>query len=352
MRTIRDVKYKNQTILVRVDFNVPIKDGVIQEDLRIRASLPTLKHLLKNGAKKLILISHLGRPEGRPNASLSLRPVAERLQELLPDTPVQFISDNSGPDVESAVKKLPAGGILLLENLRFTSEEEQNSSDFAAEIIESTHAKLFVQDGFAVVHRAHASTVALPALLPSVAGLLLEQEVTALKKALIAPKHPLAVIIGGAKVTDKQGLIDNFAKKADIIIVGGKIAADGFTSDLPNVYIAEDFLKNDAGEPRDLGQKSVARIKQLLTPAKTIIWNGVLGQVEDPDFAGSSTAIAGLIGSSPVTSIICGGDTTGFVLNLQKSHPELNFSLVSTGGGAALEFLSGLPLPGLEALEN
>lgn len=352
-QTIRDIKFKNQIVLVRVDYNVPIENQQIIDDFRIRASLPTLKYLLKNGARKLILISHLGRPAGRKNPALSLRPVAVRLQALLPNQTVQFVDDVSGPEVESAVRKLPKNGILLLENLRFYAEEEQNSSDFAAEIVESTHAQLFVQDGFAVVHRAHSSTTAITELLPSVAGLLLEQEITVLSQVLDHPKRPLVVMIGGAKVDDKQGLIAKFAPLADHLIVAGKIAADGYQADFPNVYVAEDFITDSAGQPRDIGPKSIAHIQNILSAAHTVIWNGPLGQVEQPEFAKSSISIAQALSSlQNTTTLICGGDTTAFIQNLQTTHPELKFTLISTGGGAALEFLSGLPLPGLDSLED
>lgn len=352
-QTIRDIKFKNQIVLVRVDYNVPLENQQITDDFRIRASLPTLHYLLQHGARKIILLSHLGRPAGRKNPALSLRPVATSLQELLPDQTVQFIDDVSGPEVESAVRKLPKNGILLLENLRFYPDEEQNSADFAAEIVESTHAQLFVQDGFAVIHRAHASTSAITDLLPSVAGLLVEQEITTLSQVLDRPKLPLVVIIGGAKVDDKQSLIAKFAPLADHIIVAGKIAADGYQTDLPNVYVAEDFVTDSASQPRDIGPKSIAHIQHLLQSARTVIWNGPLGQVEQPEFATGSISIATTLSSlQDTTTLICGGDTTAFIQNLQNAHPELKFALVSTGGGAALEFLSGLPLPGLDSLED
>jgi len=253
--TIKDVTVRKQNVLVRVDYNVPIKDGKIVDDLRIRESLPTLELLRKKGARRIILISHLGRPNGEKVLELSLGPIAKHLATLLPDAKVSFINDVSGPDVEEAVEKTPVGGILVLENLRFYPGEEQNSSDFAREIAESTHADLFVQDGFAVVHRAHASTSAITTEVPSIAGLLVEKEYENLSKITQNPAHPFTVIIGGAKVEDKQPLIDVFAKSADHIIVGGKIAADGFKSKLKNVYVAEDFTTDDAGQKLDIGEK-------------------------------------------------------------------------------------------------
>lgn len=347
-QTIRDVKVKDQIVLIRTDYNVPLLDGVITDDLRIKASLPTINYLLENGAKKIILMSHLGRPDGQKVPELSLKPVAKRLKELLPARTVEFVDDVSGPDVEMAVDSLPSGGILLLENLRFYAGEEKNSADFAAEIVESTHANLFVQDGFAVVHRAHASTAAITKDLPSVAGLLLEKEVSTLTKVSENPAHPFIVVIGGAKVEDKQPLIEKFLSLADAIIVGGKIAADGYTSDNAKIYVAEDFSDD---KKFDLGPVSTAKITELVSSAKTVLWNGVLGLVEEPEYAKSSTALAEILGrNQQITSVICGGDTSGFVENLLKTDESLHFSLISTGGGASLELLSGLELPGVENL--
>ncbi len=355
--SLENTKVRNQTVLVRVDYNVPMKDGKVTDDLRIRASLPTIELLEKKGARRIVLMSHLGRPKGEKHPELSLAPVAERLKRLLPERKVFFVADVSGPDVEEAVEKLPVGGILLLENLRFFLGEEANSSDFAREIAESTHADIFVQDGFAVVHRAHASTSAITSELPSVAGLLLEKEVTTLQTILEKPAHPFIVVIGGAKVDDKQPLIDKFSKIADKIVVGGKIAADGYTSSHENVYVAEDFREategEDAGKKLDIGPISSEKICDLCKNARTVLWNGLLGAAERPEFAISSQELAETLGrAEKLTSIICGGDTTGFVENLQKNEPDLHYSLISTGGGAALELLSGVELPGIEALDN
>ncbi|MBQ3409775.1 phosphoglycerate kinase [Candidatus Saccharibacteria bacterium] len=352
-KTVKDVKIQGQIVLMRTDYNVPLENGKVTSDLRIRASLPTINYLLEHGAKKIILISHLGRPDGHKVPELSLKPVYETLKSLLPDQQLFFADDVSGPDVEMDVEQAPNSSIILLENLRFYPGEEKNSEDFAKEIAESTHATLFVQDGFAVVHRAHASTDAITKELPSVAGLLLEKEVGTLTAATENPAHPLLVIIGGSKVADKQPLIDKFMPLAENIAVGGKIAADGYASSNQKIYVAEDFTADAEGHKLDIGEASTAKIVSLIKPAKTIIWNGVLGLVEQPEFAKSSTAVAEAIGQQQgITSIICGGDTAGFVENLQATHPELNYTLVSTGGGAALELLSGLPLPGVEALED
>lgn len=349
--TIKDVKVKNQVVLVRTDYNVPLQDGKVADDLRIRASLPTIQHLLKQGAQNIIIISHLGRPEGK-DKSLSLKPVAEHLQSLLPDAKVAFADDVSGPDVEFALEDLPKGGILVLENLRFFSGEESNSEEFAREIVDSTHASIFVQDGFAVLHRVHASTVAIADLLPAYAGLLVEKEIKTLSKTCDNPAHPFAFVLGGAKVEDKQPLIDKFTTLADQIIIGGKIAADGYTSDNDKIYVAnEDFDENSEGKKLDLGPLATHQVLEKVKPAKTVLWNGVLGYAEDPAYATSSAALAQYLGTHPeVTSVICGGDTTAFVNHLRTEHPDLEFSLISTGGGAALAFLAGTDLPGLDAI--
>lgn len=372
-KTIRDIDVEAQIVLVRTDYNVPlvpIEAGELEQepvvlgatdeakqqiasDLRIRASLPTIQYLLEHKAAKIILMSHLGRPDGQRRPELSLRLVAEKLAELLPGTAVNFVDEVSGPEVEMTVEDLPEGGILLLENLRFSPEEEANSEEFAREIVDSTHAELFVQDGFAVVHRAHASTNAITHLLPSVAGLLLEKEVKTLTEVMEAPKHPFVVIIGGSKVADKQPLIDKFLPLADQLYVGGKIAADGYTASDPKIIIAKDFDEDSAGAKLDIGPVSTTKLVELLQSAQTVLWNGVLGKVEDVAYATSSTIAAKVIGErEDITSVICGGDTSGFVEELCRDEPQLHFSLVSTGGGAALELLSGQSLPGVDALEE
>lgn len=343
MKTLKDVDVKDKVVLVRTDYNVPLKDGQIESDFRIRASLPTIEYLREQGAKKIILMSHLGRPKGR-DEELSLRNVAERLK-------VQFVDQTSGEKVKRAVEDLPEGGILLLENLRFDPREKENSLEFAQEIVESTGAEVFVQDGFAALHRAHASTDAITKLLPSVAGKLVEKEVAGLTKVLTNPERPLVVVIGGAKVEDKSPLIEKFEETADKILVGGKIAADGYAANDAKIYVAEDFDEDAEGAKLDIGPLSAGKILEELKGAKTVLWNGVLGKVEDPAFSTSSEMVAKFLGEHPeITSIICGGDTAGFVESLMEKNPELNYSLVSTGGGAALVLLTGGEMPGLTAL--
>lgn len=349
MKTIKTQNCKNQTVLVRVDYNVPIKDHQVVSDLRIRASLPTLQYLLEHGAKHLVLISHLGRPDGQPTPEFSLAPVAKALEKLLPGVKVNF---HALPQPGEKIPTSGAAKITLLENLRFDPGEESNSPDFIKNIIDAVSADSYVQDGFAVIHRAHASTDAVKAFLPVYAGLLVENEVKNLSRAIENPAHPLVLIIGGAKVDDKMPLIEKFTKLADHILVGGKIAADGFHSDNPKVLVATDFDEDSAHQKLDIGPFSTADFTEIIKDAKTIIWNGCLGKVEDPAFATASSIIANAIGeNTDATSIICGGDTTGFVENYLKDHSGLQFSLISTGGGASLEFLLGKDLPGLAAIE-
>lgn len=373
MKTLKDIDVKDKVVLVRTDYNVPLKDGQIESDLRIRASLPTIEYLREQGAKKIILMSHLGRPKGWDD-ELSLRLVAERLkalfssgrsgalaQVLLPQktTPsaapsslqVQFVGQIFGEEVKRAVEDLPEGGILLLENLRFDPREKENSLELAQEIVESTGVEVFVQDGFAVTHRAHASTDAITKLLPSVAGKLVDKEVAGLMKVLTNPERPFVVVIGGAKVEDKSPLIEKFEQTADKILVGGKIAADGYAPKNEKIYVAEDFDEDGEGTKLDIGPLSAGKILEELKGAKTVLWNGVLGKVEDPAFSTSTEMVAKFLGEHPeITSIICGGDTAGFAEELMEKNPELNYSLVSTGGGAALVLLTGGEMPGLDAL--
>ena len=350
MKTIKDLDLKDKTILMRVDYNVPLENGKITDDLRIRASLPTINYLLENEVKKIILISHLGRPEGKINPDFSLSPAADSLRELLPNEKIGFYSlPNPGEKIP-----IPADvKITLLENLRFDPGEEENNADFIKNIIDAVDADVFVQDGFAVVHRAHASTDAVKNFLPIYAGFLLEKEVANLSKVLENPEHPVLLIIGGAKVDDKQPLIDKFVDIADHILVGGKIAADGYEAKNEKIIIANDFDEDAEKNKLDIGPVSTAEFVKYINEARTVIWNGCLGKTEDPAFATSSSIVADAIGKAEnLTSIICGGDTTGFVENYMKTHPDLNYSLISTGGGASLEFLLGKKLPGIEAVQN
>ena len=350
MKTIRDFNPKDKVILVRVDYNVPMKNQKIENDLRIRASLPTINYLLEHGAKRIFLISHLGRPEGQENPDFTLFPIVKTLQKLLPNQTIDFCPL---PDYDKTSKISDKSKIILLENLRFNPGEESNDPNFIKNIIDYTKADVFIQDGFAVIHRAHASTDAAKDFLPIYAGLLLEKEVNNLEKLLKNPEKPVLLVIGGAKVDDKQPLIDKFTNIADQIFVGGKIAADGYLPTNNKTYVAEDFDEDASGAKLDIGPISTGKLANSITDAKTIIWNGLLGYAEDPAYATASTIAAELIGEKKdATTIICGGDTTGFVENLIKNHPNLNYTLISTGGGAALEFLLGKKLPGLQAIKD
>ncbi|MBR3323347.1 phosphoglycerate kinase [Candidatus Saccharibacteria bacterium] len=351
-KTIKDIDVSGKVILLRADYNVPMEDGDIADDLRIRASLPTIQYLLDHGADKIVIISHLGRPNGREE-KYSLLPVAKRLKKLLPDNEVFFNYDVAGEEVKKTMANLPKGSIFLLENLRFWPEEKWNDVNFAKEIAEATKADVFVQDGFGVVHRAHTSTDAITKILPSVAGLLLEKEITTLSKILSNPTHPFYVIIGGAKVEDKQPLIEKFTDIADEIWVGGKIAADGYQADNDKIHVITDFKEDSAGIKSDISDSAGDELAKIITDnAATVLWNGTLGKVEDPDFARNSKIIAEAIGKKAnLTSVICGGDTTAFVEGLMKDDPDLHYTLLSTGGGATLSFLSGEPLPGYDELE-
>lgn len=348
-QTVRDADVKGKNVLVRVDYNVPMKDGKITDDLRIRASLPTIKYLLDAGAKKIILISHLGRPGGKMDPDFPLTPVANALRKMLPDQKIGFYPL---PKKGELVTNYSDSRIILLENLRFDPGEESNSEEFIKNIINAAEADIYVQDGFAVVHRAHASTDAVAKYLPVYMGLLLEKEIVNLEKVVKDPEKPVLLIIGGSKVEDKKPLIEKFANKAGQIVVGGKIAADGYEGG-ENIYVAEDFDEDGSGAKLDVGPVSMAKIANFITDAKTIIWNGLMGKAEDPAYATASTITAEMIGEKEnATTVICGGDTTGFVENLMKDHPSLKYSLVSTGGGAALEFLIGKELPGLKVIKR
>jgi len=397
--TIRDVPLDNQTVLVRADYNVPLnKKGEIDNDLRIRASLPTIQYLLDHHCK-VVIMSHLGRPEGR-DESLSLEPIGVRLSELI-NHPVQFVDDCIGDKVVQAVKKAPAGTIVLLQNLRFYKEEEADDEGFAKKLVTSTGARYLVQDAFGVVHRAHASTHAITLCIPSVAGLLLEKEYTMLTSAMESPKRPLVAVLGGAKISDKIPFVERFVKLADKLIIGGAMAntflaykgfnmgASLFEADqneaLDKIYWAagekvggeniEEFiiLPTDvavAVDPTptatrqsvelreikpdqkalDIGDESIERMVKELAGAKTVIWNGTLGYAELPAFAHGSARLALTLATHPeIESIIGGGDTADFVLKWDADDGK-SFTHVSTGGGASLELMEGQKLPGIESL--
>ena len=399
-RTIRDVPLRGKTVLVRVDYNVPLReDGTIADDYRIQSSLPTIRKLLDESCK-IVLISHLGRPDGKIAPEFSLEPAAQRLAELL-KTSVRFVDKSIGPKVSMAIKRAPKGSITVLENLRFHAEEEADDPLFAQKLAKDSGANYFVQDGFGVVHRAHASTHAITQYLPSVAGLLLEREYMTITHAMRDPARPLVAVLGGAKVSDKIGILKKFAHIADTIILGGAMAntflaykgnfmgASVYEKDqnevIQDVYdqavrkvgrkgldaflilpfdVGVGASRNQNATRQDVsvkaiptgmmaldsGPASIAVMRKVIDGAKTVIWNGTLGIAEVPAFAKGSIALAEELASRPyITSIVGGGDTADFVLHWDKKQGK-SFSHVSTGGGASLELMSGLKLPGVEAL--
>ena len=384
-KTIEDIDVKGKRVLVRVDFNVPLKDGVVSDDTRIKAALPTIKYLLDHGAS-VILASHLGRPKGGPDPKYSMKPVEKRLEELL-GKPVAFAEDCMGEAAEKAAKKLKPGQVLLLENTRFHPEEEANDPAMAEELAKL--ADIFVNDAFGTAHRAHASTAGVTKYLPSVAGYLMEKEIQYLGKAIDDPKRPFVAILGGAKVSDKIGVIKNLLKKADSILIGGGMAntflkAKGFemanslvepeavetAKDLlregkDKIHLPDDLVLGDkfdaassvktikAGDvpagwsALDVGPKTVDAFKKIIAKAGTIVWNGPMGAFELPPFAEGTFGIARAVAASKAVSVVGGGDS---VAAINQSGLADKITHVSTGGGASLEMLEGLLLPGVDAL--
>ncbi|HST04378.1 MAG TPA: phosphoglycerate kinase [Chloroflexia bacterium] len=396
--TVRDVPVRGKRVLVRVDFNVPLDDaGQITDDTRIEASMPTIEYLLEHGAA-IILMSHLGRPKGKPNPKYSLAPVAARLQELLgPDIPVKFLHDCVGPEVREAAYNLQTGQVLLLENLRFHPEEEANDADFARQLAEL--ADIYVDDAFGSSHRAHASTEGVAHYLPAVAGLLMERELAVMGAALDNPEHPFVAILGGAKISDKIGVIHNLLNKVDALIIGGgmantflkaldyqigdslvendrlkdaeALAVQANLKEIPimlphDVVIADDFSATathkvvqvnavpEIGGWRilDIGPKTAEDYAETIRNARTVIWNGPMGVFEMEPFAQGTLAVARAMADATeqgATTIVGGGDSVAAVEQMGLADKVTH---ISTGGGASLEFLEGRELPGVAALNN
>ncbi len=389
-KTVRDIDVAGKRVLVRVDFNVPLDKATraVLDDTRIRAALPTISYLRERGAR-VILCSHLGRPDGRVNEALRLAPVAARLSELL-GAPVGTVDDCVGPAVEAAVASLAPGDVLLLENLRFHPEEEANDRDFARRL--AALADVYVNDAFGTAHRAHASTVGVAAFLPAVAGFLMEKEIDYLDRVVTNPERPVAAIIGGAKISSKIGVLQHLLSKVDLMLIGGGMAGtflkaqgrqvgDSLVEDdqldtanhileqanerkvrllLPvDVVVADAFDERanhkvvpiDGIEPgwriMDIGPDTARTYAQALQGMRTIVWNGPMGVAEWEPFAAGSKAIAEAMVASGATTIVGGGETVAFVEQLGLAE---RFSHVSTGGGASLEFLEGKELPGVAAL--
>jgi len=394
-----DVPLDGKTVLVRADYNVPLENGKIKDDYRIRSSVPTMRALLARGCR-IVIMAHLGRPEGKVVPELSLEPVATRLSELL-GVNVQFVNDCVGDKVVMAVKNAPRRSVLLLENVRFYPGDETNDPEFAKQLAKSSQASYFVQDGFGVAHRAQASTSAITQFLPSVAGLLLEKEYMTITGAMEHPNRPLVAVMGGAKISDKIQLVERFVEIADKVIIGGAMAnnflkfrghpvgkslvEDGIDDVVQKIYGAveakvtkekvDDFLvipedvavaheiSQDASRKNkgldevlendiilDIGTATMDHVDRELEGAGTVVWNGTLGYSESSAFAHGSARLAlHLASHREITSIIGGGDTADFVLHWDAAGGE-SFNLVSTGGGASLELMAGKKLPGIEAL--
>lgn len=391
-KTVRDIDVKGKRVLVRCDFNVPQKDGAITDDKRIVSALPTIKYLMENGAK-VILMSHLGRPKGEPKMEYTLRPVADRLSQLL-GTEVKFTSCPTVvcDTVRAMADGLGDGEVMLLENVRFRKEETENGADFAKEL--ASLGEIFVQEAFGTAHRAHASTAGVADYLPAVSGFLIEKEVKFLGSAVENPARPFAAIMGGAKVGDKIPVIENLLKKVDTLIIGGGMAYTFFKAmgleigtsilDEENIGLAGELLKkaeaagvklllpvdvvcaerfdNDAPSRivsreeipadmmgLDIGPKTAALYAEALKEAKTIVWNGPMGVFEMPNFEKGTKAVAEILAGSDAVTVIGGGDsaaaTEQFGLADKMTH-------ISTGGGASLEFLEGKVLPGIAVIED
>lgn len=388
--TVKDVDLNNKRVLMRVDFNVPLDDNLnITDDTRIRATLPTIKYVLDKGAK-LILMSHLGRPDGKVVAKYSLAPCAKRLGELL-RKPVKMAGDCIGAEVKAAVSELKSGETILLENLRFHAEEEANDPGFSKEL--ASLGDVYVNDAFGTAHRAHASTEGVAKYLTSAAGFLMEKEIEYLEEKVKNPAKPFVTILGGAKVSDKIGVIENLLDKTDAILIGGGMAytflkaqgkpignsklekdkldvakglldkakaksvkvllpvdnvvADKVAADAQSRLVGEDIP--DGLIAVDVGPQTVDSFKEVLKDAKTIVWNGPLGVFEIDKFARATAEIARFIANLNAVSIIGGGDTAAAI---SKFGLENKMTHISTGGGASLEYLEGKVLPGIKALTD
>lgn len=387
---LRDEDLKGKRVLVRVDFNVPLKNGVITDDRRIREALPTIKYLIDKGAK-VILVSHLGRPKGFQD-DLRLDPVAERLSELL-GKPVKKLNDCIGEEVEREISNMKEGDVVLLENIRFYKEEEANDPEFAKKL--ASLADLYVNDAFGTAHRAHASTAGVAQYIPGVAGLLMKKEIEIMGKALESPERPFICILGGAKVSDKIGVIKNLINKVDGFLIGGgmmftflkalgyeigksiveedkldlakeimnmakergiqfllpkdAVVVKEIKEDAPtSIKDIDKFEKDDIGV--DIGPKTIELFREEILKAKTIIWNGPMGIFEIPAFANGTRKIAEAIAENrSCVSIVGGGDSAAAI---QILGLEDKFTHISTGGGASLEFLEGKELPGVAVLQD
>ena len=388
LRTLDDADLAGAHVLVRVDYNVPLRDGAVADPTRIVASLPTLHHLLDAGAHSLVLMSHLGRPKGKRADELSLAPVCAELERQL-QRPVSMAADCVGDKVERLAAELPAGGVLLLENLRFHSEEEDNDDEFSAEL--ARLGTLFVNDAFGAAHRAHASTVGVASHLSSVAGLLLQREVEAFGSLLAEARHPFVAIIGGAKVSSKLAVLQQLMETVDVLVIGGAMAytfltargvpvgaslveaelqrtaadllagaagagvavllpadhvvAVGGNHDSPRTTDGAEIADGDVG--LDVGPRTADQFASRIGEAATVLWNGPVGMFEEPAYAAGTRAVASAVAASTAVTVVGGGDSVA-ALNVAGLADRI--SHVSTGGGASLELLEGRELPGVAVL--
>ena len=391
LNTIRDADLTGKKVLIRVDFNVPLKEGVVKDDTRIRAALPTIEYILSQKGASLVVMSHFGRPKGKKNPEFSMAPIGKRFAELL-GKPVKVAPDVIGPEVEKEVKALKAGEVLLLENVRFYPDEEANNPDYAKAL--ASYGDVYVNDAFGTAHRAHASTEGVAHFLPSYAGFLIEKEVKFMAPLLENPEHPFVAIIGGAKVSSKIGVLQSLLRTCDTMVIGGGMAYTFLTvqghkvgkSLVESDYLdtARDFLKAAAEKKvnvilpvdhiaaeafeenaapvavdgidipdnlmgMDVGPKTIALIRDAVSKAKSVVWNGPLGVFEFDSFAKGTLDIAKAVADCKGTTVVGGGDSVAAV---NKFGLADKLSHVSTGGGASLEFLQGLPLPGIVALQK
>ncbi len=387
-KTVKDIDLTGKRVLMRVDFNVPMKDGAVTDDKRIKASLPTIKYVLDQGSP-LILMSHLGRPKGAGfDPEFSLKAAAEALSKLL-GKPVKMAPDCIGPEVEAMAKALKPGQVLMLENVRFHKEEEKNDPEFARKL--AALGQVYVNDAFGSAHRAHASTEGVARFLPAVSGFLMEQELEYLGRATLNPERPYVAILGGAKISDKIAVIENLLTKCDRLIIGGGmantfLAAKGYNmagslvepdaietakgilaKEGDKLMLPVDAVIGNKADPEtppqvvavdkvpagwsvmDIGPKSVAAFSHVLKGAKLVVWNGPMGVFEDARFAEGTFAVAQVLAESGATTVIGGGDSASAV---KKAGVANKMTHVSTGGGASLEFLEGKVLPGVAALND
>ena len=391
-KTVRDINVAGKKVLVRCDFNVPIdsQTGKITDNRRIRAAIPTIQYLLDNNAK-VILCSHLGRPKGEVNPKYSLKPVAEELSKLL-GKEVKLAKDVIGPDAEKLTSNMKNQDVVLLENVRFHKEEEKNDPEFAKKL--ASFAEIYVNDAFGTAHRAHSSTAGVADYLPAVSGFLIEKELEFLGKALENPERPFVAILGGAKVSDKIGVIENLLEKVDTLIIGGGMAYTFYKAlghdigtsiceedkiDLAKTILEKAKQKNvklllpldnhvsseysNDGEDKfvdkeeipdgfmglDIGPRTIEAFKESIKTAKTVLWNGPLGVTEFPKFAEGTRAIANALAQSQAVTVIGGGDSAAAI---EKMGLADKMTHISTGGGASLEFLEGKVLPGIDCLND